>query len=124
EVLAVGVQCDPVMHIGVQQQLRSAHDEIRIDLLALGCLARNTLQPILIALSVDGGDQRRSSARERSDERRYRTQEGRIDVHFGSKTNYPIPGVHVIGAHEIRGWACSDKVADCNGVNPLASPAS
>jgi hypothetical protein len=88
-VLFVAGQCDPVLHIGVQQQLRSAHDEIRIDLLALRSLTRNTLQPILIALSVDGGDQRRGSAHERSDERRQRAQKGRIDVHFGSERNRP-----------------------------------
>src|SRR5215510_573101 len=88
-MLAVASQCDPVLHIGAQQQLRSAHDKIRIDLLALRSLTRNTLQSILIALRVDSGDQRRGSANERSDERRHRTQEGRIDVHFGSKANSP-----------------------------------
>src|SRR5262249_14148658 len=88
-MLAVASQCDPVLHIGAQQQLRRAHDKIRIDLLALRGLTRNTLQSILKALSVDGGDQRRGSTNERSDERRHRTQDGRIDVHFGSRTNGP-----------------------------------
>src|SRR4029453_14420270 len=61
-MLVVAGQGDPVLHISAQQQLRSTHDKIRIDLLALRSLTRNTLQSILIALRVDGGDQRRGSA--------------------------------------------------------------
>jgi hypothetical protein len=64
------------------KQLRRAHNEVRVNDLALCRLTRDSLLPILVALSVDRGGQRGAAADKRSDERCERAQKGWIDLHF------------------------------------------
>src|SRR4029079_14341861 len=85
EMLSIAVQFDPIKQVSVQKQFRSAHNEICIDRLPLRGLSRDSLQPILVSLSVNGGGQRGATSYEGPKESRKRTEQSWIYLHFGSR---------------------------------------
>jgi hypothetical protein len=82
ELLFSAAQLDLVTDLSLEKQPRSVRDEVRVDHLSLGDLTRNALQAILVALGIDGGQQRSSTSDERTNERCNRTQKGWFDVHL------------------------------------------
>ena len=69
EVLFIAIERDLVLHVSIQKPLRSAHNKVGVDRLPFRQLSRDPLQTILVALSVDGRNQRSAASYERSNER-------------------------------------------------------
>jgi hypothetical protein len=82
-VLFLAVHFESFDNVSLQKKRRSAHDEVCLDGLAFCHFSHDSLQPILVALRVDGGCQRRGASDDCSNERRKRAEKCWIDLHFG-----------------------------------------